>query len=85
LDFGTSSESIQEDLSAWYRSLKEPTAKYGIYHIIHRDMPKVLKGDFGMPWGSMPCGDSKELRIAEASFVNRNPRVLKHADRTRWN
>ena len=42
-------------------------------------MPRVLKGDFGMPWGSMSCGDSKELRIAEASFVNRKPRVLKHA------
>ena len=42
-------------------------------------MPKVLKGDFGMPWGSMSCGDSRELRIAEASFVNRKPRVLKHA------
>ncbi len=42
-------------------------------------MPKVLKGDFGMPWRSMPYGDSIELRIAEASLVNRKPRVLKHA------
>jgi hypothetical protein len=52
---------------------------YGIYPIILQDISERFHEDYRLLWGSIPCGDSKKLRIAEASFVNRKPRVLKHA------